>query len=220
VFPITTQGTTVVTWSFDDGHGNVTTANQNVIVKDVTPPVKPVLPDLTFSGCSGAAAIPPIPTTSDNCAGKVYGTTTTQFPITTFGTNVVVWKFDDGNGNVTFANQNVILTGLTFEGFYSPISGTNGTCSSPLRTINQGSVIPIKFDMLCGGTLITGGTPPVVKIQLWSKCAFVSEPVSVNAVYQNNWHFNWDTTGWAKGVYKVIVILPDGSSDYVFVNLK
>ena len=59
VFPITAQGTTVVTWRFDDGNGNVTTANQNVIVKDITPPVKPVLPDLTFASCNGAQVTPP-----------------------------------------------------------------------------------------------------------------------------------------------------------------
>jgi hypothetical protein len=221
VFPITAQGTTVVTWRFDDGNGNVTTADQNVIVKDITPPVKPVLPDLTFASCNGAQVTPPKPTTTDNCKGIVTGTTTTPFPITTLGTTVVTWTFDDGNGNVTKANQNVTVTGLTFAGFYSPISGVNGTCSAPLRTINQGSNIPIKFDMLCGTSYVTTGPPPIVKIQQWDKCAIVNEPISVSAVYQNDWHYNWDTSGWAKGIYKIIVELPDGSpSQYVFLRLK
>ncbi|MET3029495.1 gliding motility-associated C-terminal domain-containing protein, partial [Flavobacterium sp. UW10123] len=34
-FPITAQGTTVVTWSFDDGNGNVSTADQNVIISQI-----------------------------------------------------------------------------------------------------------------------------------------------------------------------------------------
>jgi hypothetical protein len=220
VFPITAQGTTVVTWCFDDGNGNVTTANQNVIVHDVTPPVKPSLPDLTFSTCSGVPAIPPIPSTTDNCKGIVKGTTTTPFPITTAGTTVVTWSFNDGNGNVTTAKQNVILTGLTFTGFYSPINGTDGTCSAPVRNINQGSVVPIKFDIFCGNSPITSGTSPVIKIQKWLNCAFVSEPVSVNAVYQNDWHYNWDTSSWANGIYKVIVVLPDGTSRFAFIKLK
>ena len=46
-----------------------------------------------------------------------------------------------------------------------PIAGINGSCSAPLRTVNQGSIIPIKFDLFCGSTLITGGRPPLVKIQ-------------------------------------------------------
>ena len=149
------------------------------------------------------------------------GTTTTPFPITTLGTTVVTWTFDDGNGNVTKATQNVTVTGLTFAGFYSPVSGVHGTCSAPLRTINQGSNIPIKFDMLCGTSYVTTGPPPIVKIQQWDRCAIVNEPISVSAVYQNDWHYNWDTSGWAKGIYKIIVELPDGSpSQYVFLRLK
>ena len=49
---------------------------------------------------------------------------------------------------------------------------------------------------------------------------FVSEPISVSAVYLNDWHYNWDTSPWAKGIYKVIVILPDGTTKYAFVRLK
>ncbi|WP_394343679.1 hypothetical protein, partial [Flavobacterium sufflavum] len=100
VFPITTQGTTVVTWTFNDGNGNITTANQNVIVKDITAPVTPVLTDVTINGCSGT---PVAPTTTDNCKGTITGTTTTVFPITTQGTTVVTWTFNDGNGNITTA---------------------------------------------------------------------------------------------------------------------
>jgi hypothetical protein len=34
----TSQGSYVVTWTFDDGNGNTSVATQNVIVKDVTAP--------------------------------------------------------------------------------------------------------------------------------------------------------------------------------------
>ena len=217
-FPITQQGTTVVTWSFDDGHGNVSTGTQNVIVKDTIPPVKPNLTDLVF-GCSVPAFVTP-PTTTDACVGTVTGTTTTTFPITTLGTNLVTWRFDDGHGNVTTATQKVIVTGLTFQGFYSPIGGTGGTCSAAFTTQNQGSILPIKFDVLCGNTVITSGAPPMVQIQQWVNCAAVGQPINVNAVYQNNWHYNWDTSTASKGVYKVIITLPDGTSATVFVKLK
>ncbi|MCV2484142.1 gliding motility-associated C-terminal domain-containing protein [Flavobacterium sp. SH_e] len=105
VFPITAQGTTVVTWTFDDGNGNIVTANQNVIISDTTAPVAPVLADI-IGQCF---ASPAIPSAIDNCAGSVLGTTTTTFPITTQGTTIVTWIFDDGNGNISTANQNVIL---------------------------------------------------------------------------------------------------------------
>jgi hypothetical protein len=215
------QGTYVVHWSFDDGQGNISTATQNVIVKDTTPPVKPTLASLNYGTCSTLAVTPPTPTTTDNCAGPVSGTPDITFPITTLGTTVVTWTFNDGNGNTTTATQNVTLGGLTFKGFYAPIGGAGGTCDQPVVTANKGSVVPIKFDISCGSTLITSGTPPRVKIQAYSNnCVAGASLADVNAVYQNDWHFNWDTTGWAKGTYKVLVVMPDGSSQFVFVKLK
>lgn len=216
-FPV---GVTPVTVTVTDGSTNTTSCTFNVIITDTEKPATPTLPNLSYDLCNGTPIVPPAPTTSDNCAGTITGTTTNVFPITQPGTTVVTWTFNDGNGNVTTATQNVNVTGLSFSGFYAPISGTGGSCAIPLRNIKQGSNIPIKFDMLCGTSYVTAGTPPIVKIQAWSDCAFVSEPVSVNAVYQNDWHYNWDTTGWAKGVYKVIVVLPDGTSQSVFVRLR
>jgi hypothetical protein len=215
-FPV---GTTPVTVTATDSDGNSTNCTFSVIIVDTMPPVRPVLPTLALDGCSGGVAMPKAPTTTDDCAGTVTGTTTTTQ--LAFGTNVINWTFDDGHSNTTTVAQTVIVNGLTFTGFYSPINGTGGTCASPLRNINQGSINPIKFDMFCGSTKITGGTPPVVQIQAYSSnCSSSNQLVSVNAVYQNDWHFNWDTTGWAKGVYRVHVILPDSTSQNVFVKIK
>src|SRR5204862_489219 len=55
-----TQGTSIVTWTYDDGHGNTSTQTQKIVVKDTTAPV-PVLaslPDVTGE-CS--ATIPAAP---------------------------------------------------------------------------------------------------------------------------------------------------------------
>ena len=110
IFPITTQGTTVVAWTFDDGNGNSIIVNQNVIITDNIAPVAPVsLADVTEE-CS---ATPTAPTATDNCAGTVTGITTTEFPITAQGTTVVTWTFDDGHGNSSTVTQNVILHDVT-----------------------------------------------------------------------------------------------------------
>jgi hypothetical protein len=93
VFPITAQGTTIVTWTFNDGNGNSTTANQNVIVDDVTKPVKPTLSDVTGECTATAVA----PTTTDVCKGTITGTTTDPLTYTTQGTHVITWTFDDGS---------------------------------------------------------------------------------------------------------------------------
>src|SRR5690606_18104367 len=144
--PFTSQGTTVVTWTFDDGNGNVVTADQNVIVDDTTDPVIPTLADLTVGECSGPPVAPP---TTDNCAGTITGTTTTTFPITTQGTTVVTWTFDDGNRNVVTADQNVIVDDTTDPVIPTLADVTVGQCSgtpaAPTTTDN------------CAGT-ITGTT--------------------------------------------------------------
>jgi len=108
-FPITAQGTTVITWSYDDGAGNISTQDQNVIIDDVTDPVTPVLPDLTDE-CSVTAVAP---TTTDACAGTVTGTTTDPLTYSTEGTYVITWNFDDGNGNDIDVTQNVIIDDVT-----------------------------------------------------------------------------------------------------------
>jgi hypothetical protein len=216
-----TQGTNIVHWMFDDGHGNKSYATQTVIVKDTQAPVPPaVLPDFFASGCSGGGASPTAPYATDNCAGSVQGMTTATFPITSFGTNVITWTFDDHHGNVSSATQNVIVGGLTFAGFYPPIGTLGGTCTSNLVTVNRGSILPIKFDMSCGTNLITSGQPPAVNIQPYNSCTPGADVVETNSVYQNDWHFNWDTSGYAKGVYKVTVVLPDNSKPFVFVKVK
>jgi len=108
-FPITTQGTTTITWNYDDGNGNSSTQTQNVVLTDVLAPVADIatLTDATDQ-CSVASIT--APTATDNCAGSVTGTTTTTFPITTQGTTTITWNYDDGNGNSSTQTQNVVLT--------------------------------------------------------------------------------------------------------------
>lgn len=111
-FPITTQGTTVITWSYDDGHGNSVTQTQNVIINDVTDPVPNIasLPTINEE-CSYSPTS--IPTATDNCAGTLMGTADVTFPITTQGTTVVSWTYDDGHGNSATQTQNVVINDVT-----------------------------------------------------------------------------------------------------------
>ena len=64
-FPISTQGTTVITWTFTDAVGNSSTQTQNVIIRDVTPPTADNLEDslLTFDINNL-----PVVTFSDDCS--------------------------------------------------------------------------------------------------------------------------------------------------------
>ena len=177
VFPITKQGVTVVTWTFDDGHGNKTTANQNIIVKDTKAPVIPVLADVTVGECSGT---PVAPTANDICSGTITGTTTTIFPITKQGTTVVTWTFDDGNGNKTTANQNVIVKDST-----APVAPTLSDVT--LEGCSGTPEIPTADDA-CSGTIIGTTTTvfPLVKqgttVVIWT---FDDKNGNVTTVSQN-----------------------------------
>ncbi len=106
-FPITTQGNTQITWSYDDGAGNITSQTQNVTIDDITAPVPNLaqLPDLT-NLCQATSGTQP--TATDNCAGVITGTTNSSLPIQTPGNSTITWTFDDGNGNVSTQTQNVI----------------------------------------------------------------------------------------------------------------
>jgi hypothetical protein len=211
--------TVTVTATATDGSGDSGSCTFVVNVVDTTAPAIPTLPDITAS--CGTPVTPTPPTTTDRCEGLITGTTTTPFPITQPGTTVVTWTFTDSQGNSVTANQKVIIGGYSFVGFYSPIGAVGGSCSQIAKDINRGSTVPIKFDFKCGSSFITSGPKPVVKIQRFSNsCQLLSQPVSIEAEYQNDWHINWDTGGWDKGIYKIIAVLPDGTSHFVFVKLK
>jgi hypothetical protein len=211
-FPV---GTTTVTYTARDAAGNTTTCSFNVTVVDNTPPKAPVLPKVTGDCGLPVTLTPPVAT--DNCAGPVMGTTTTQFPITSLGTTVVCWTFNDGNGNISTANQTVIVSGLNFHGFFSPIGGTGGTCDDPLRTVKLGSTLPVKFKVSCCGAYLKTGKPALSLQQ----CSGGSYSGSGDfKLVGNDWHFNWDTSRRSAGVYKLIVTLQDGSQEFVFIRLK
>ena len=107
-FPIIIQGTTVITWSFEDQHGNVSTQTQNAIVDDVSKPTPDLtsLPDLN-GNCEVVA--PVAPTATDNCKGTIMGQPNVTFPVTASGTTIVTWTYDDGKGNTYTQTQNVII---------------------------------------------------------------------------------------------------------------
>lgn len=108
--PISTSGTTVITWSYDDGNGNISTQDQNVVIADVTAPMADVT---TLSDVTGACDVTPTaPTATDNCSGSLTGVSNVTFPISTAGTTVVTWTYDDGNGNTSTQDQNIIVTGV------------------------------------------------------------------------------------------------------------
>lgn len=80
-----------------------------VIVGDIIPPIPntPNLPNIT-GDCHTTVSVIPIAT--DNCAGPINATTTDPLSYSLPGTYVIHWTYNDGNGNISSQNQNVIIT--------------------------------------------------------------------------------------------------------------
>jgi trimeric autotransporter adhesin len=71
------------------------------------------------------SATPTAPTATSNCYGTITGTTPTPFPITSPGTTVVTWTYNDGNGHISTQNQNVIINNT----MTAAIAGTASVCT-------------------------------------------------------------------------------------------
>ena len=196
-FPITAQGTTVVTWNFDDGNGNSSMQTQNVVIDDVTDPVAPTLADITGE-CSATV---PVPTTTDNCAGTVTGSTSDPLTYTTQGTFTVTWNFDDGNGNDIDVVQTVIVDDVTAPIVSCPenitVSNDAGQCGAIVTfnataTDNCGGTPTITYSQNPGTFFPVGITTVNVTADdgngNMANCSFtvtVEDNESPNAVCQN-----------------------------------
>ena len=213
------QGTFTVTWSFNDGHGNISTQTQTVKVKDVTPPAVPVLP--TISGQCTSQVTLVAPTTTDNCSGIVTGTTADPLVYRNAGTYTVHWTFTDAAGNSSYANQTVTVAGYKFEGFESPINGTGGSYAVPLRSFITGCSLPIAFDFVCGSSYLCTGTPTYAIYKASSATSLtLLRSGNFTLSGSKDWLYNWNTKGVAKGVYKIVATLQNGTTAEVFISLK
>ncbi|QBN18559.1 reprolysin-like metallopeptidase [Flavobacterium nackdongense] len=79
------------------------------------------LPDVNAQ-CS---VTPAVPAATSNCYGTITATTATVFPITTQGTTVVTWTYNDGHGNTSVQTQNIIVNNT----MSAAIAGTASVCS-------------------------------------------------------------------------------------------
>lgn len=173
-FPITSS--TTVTWTYDDGNGNTVTQNQSVIIDDVTAPVPKItnLPTITAE-CSVTSLT--APEALDNCVGTVVGTTGTTLPITSNTT--IVWTYDDGHGNTSIQNQNIIIDDVTDPTIACPGNQTRnaaadhyysvvGTEFNPTSTGDNCQVASVSNDFNSSATLVGAQFPEGNTTVIWT----------------------------------------------------
>ena len=113
----TAQGNYTVHWTFNDGHGNSSTANQTVIVNDVTPPVITCPPNVNHTADAGICSYsfaPIAATATDNCgAVTVSGVRSdalslgSPYPV---GVTTITWTATDAHNLRVSCVQTVTVT--------------------------------------------------------------------------------------------------------------
>jgi len=199
--PIYTQGTYIITWTYTDSSGNTTVQNQTVIIDDITPPLISSSPLLTISSeCELSSLTSPV--YDDACAGTILGTTTTILPITTLGVNTITWVFDDGNGNISTKDQQIVIFDQT-----APIPNLASLSSLSEQCVLTSVVAPTATDD-CSG-IITATTTTVF-------------PINQQGLTTINWIFNdgnGNTTNQLQTVFINDTIPPNSSGADLSVYL-
>ncbi|MCB9295772.1 MAG: BspA family leucine-rich repeat surface protein [Lewinellaceae bacterium] len=161
------QGTYVITWTYEDGNGNISTQMQTVIIEDVTAPVPDVAELPTITGECNATLT--APTATDNCAGAITATTTDPTSFSEQGTYTVTWTYDDGNGNISIQTQTVIIEDITAPvPDVAELPAATGECGVTLTA-------PTATDN-CAGTITATTTNPT--------------SYSEQGIYTLTWTFN------------------------------
>ncbi len=121
------------TWEATDNCGNTVTAEQVIMVHDITNPTFTSFPnDLTVS-CESIPILG-IPVASDNCAASVSitylgETPTNGYCLDTY-TLTRTWKAEDNCGNTVTANQLITVRDITAPTFTSVPGNTTVSCES------------------------------------------------------------------------------------------
>jgi hypothetical protein len=126
IFPV---GTTIVTYTASDGHGNTASATQHVTVTDNVPPSIGPLSPITATAGAGCVANLTIatPAASDNCGpATVNGVRSDAQPLAAsypIGTTTITWTATDSGLNTATATQDVIVS--------APLPVITGESASP-----------------------------------------------------------------------------------------
>ena len=158
---INTQGTTPITWTYDDGNGNTSSQIQNVVINDMTPPVADMetLEDITAQCEVDTSGLTP-PKATDACEGEIIGTTPTR-TITAQGTTEITWTYDDGNGYTSMQTQDIVIDDMTPPTIDINLPFTiNSECEVTASDLTE----PVPTDN-CGGTIvITNDAPATISV--------------------------------------------------------
>ncbi|MFD1095117.1 LamG-like jellyroll fold domain-containing protein, partial [Salegentibacter chungangensis] len=134
--------TTVITWTVTDANGNAAEpVEQNVTVLDNEAPVVPNIENVLW-GCEKTISKP---VATDNCIGDITGTTSDPLTYSSEGTYQITWSFDDGNGNISTAQQTVTIDPVQAEAQTTDIL-CNGAATGEISITASGGAPPYTYE--------------------------------------------------------------------------
>ncbi|MGN7761944.1 HYR domain-containing protein [Paenibacillus sp. 22594] len=120
IFPVTVTsnapadypvGTTEVTWTAKDTHGNITTGKQKVTVEDTTLPVLKAPADISKEATAVNTPVNiGLATATDLFAVEIVSNAPASYPL---GKTIVTWKATDANGNISSGTQTITIVDTT-----------------------------------------------------------------------------------------------------------
>ena len=141
-------GTTTVTWTATDIHGNSSTCTQAVTVNDVEAPVISGVASASIIDCP-ASPVFSTPTSSDNCSSSMsYADVTTAACGHTYATTRT-WTAVDPAGNTTTASQTITVRDIT-----APSIATNANVYLCYEEANPTLAAPASSDA-CNSVVVT-----------------------------------------------------------------
>ena len=149
------QGSYTITWTFDDGNGNVITVPQNVIVDDNTAPTvvtQNITVQLDATGNVSIAAADIDNGSSDACGIGSLSLNVTDFTCADLGDNTVTLTVTDVNGNSATGTATVTVEDVT-DPVTPTLSDLTGECSVTATD-------PTTTDA-CAGTITGTTTDPL-----------------------------------------------------------
>lgn len=139
-------GTTIVTWTATDAGGNSSTANQTVIVTDITPPTVITQNLVVALNASGNATINASQINNgsyDNCAIQTVTVSPNSFTCANVGSNTVTLTVTDVQGNVSIATATItvvdIVAPVALAQNISVALNANGVATITPAMVNNGS---------------------------------------------------------------------------------
>ncbi|MEO0038085.1 MAG: hypothetical protein RIQ59_1296 [Bacteroidota bacterium] len=139
-------GTTIVTWTATDAGGNSSTANQTIVVSDVTPPTVITQNLVVALNASGSATVNASQINNgsyDNCAIQSVTVSPNTFTCTNVGSNTVTLTVTDVHGNVSTATAIITVVDtvapVAVAQNISVALNANGVATITPAMVNNGS---------------------------------------------------------------------------------